>query len=227
MPSNARAILFDMDGTLVDSEAHTDVSIAAVMRRYGVDGARLPANDTRGRTWTHVVTTLQKRFPAALARADAAALESELVDDWGARVVGRVEPIPGSADAVRAAAAVARVAVVSSSPRDLVVRIVAALGVLDRVATVVAAEDVAHAKPAPDCWLEAARRLDVAPQACVVVEDARAGLVAAKAARMTTRLVLHRCAEPQECRALADDAFDHYASLPCTYWSELVARGAP
>ena len=213
-----RAVLFDMDGTLVDSEGQTDAAIAVVMARHGVAGASLPPNETRGRTWTDVVRALAARYPTPKT------LERELVDEW-ARHIDAVTAIPGAADAVRAAAAVTgNVAVVSSSPRPLVERVLANLGVRDAVRVVVGAEDVAHPKPAPDCFLAAARALDVAPAACLVIEDARAGLTAAKAAGMQTRVVLHACAEPELCRALADDAFVDYAALPPTYWRDLAGR---
>jgi sugar-phosphatase len=207
-----------MDGTLVDSEGETDAAIAAVLARHGVKGAHIPASETRGRTWTDAVRFIVAKYALVV---DAAALERELVAEWAERVVGHVDQIPGAADAVRAAAATKRVAVVSSSPRDLVERIVTSLGVRAHVSAIVGADDVDHPKPAPDCWLLGARRLNVEPRDCVVVEDSKAGLAAARAAGMKTRLVLHRCAEVDACKALADESFAHYAALSSTYWSSL------
>jgi HAD superfamily hydrolase (TIGR01509 family) len=214
-----RAVLFDMDGTLVDSEGETDAAIAAVLAKHGVPDAHIPASETRGRTWTDAVRFLIAKY--ALTNVDAASLENELVADWAKRVVGHAEQIPGSADAVRAVSSTKKVAVVSSSPRHLVERIVTSLGIRECVSAIVGAEDVTHPKPAPDCWLLAAKQLNVEPRDCVVVEDSLAGLAAARAAGMHTRLVLHRCAEVDACQRLADESFAHYAALSSTYWTSL------
>ncbi len=228
------AVLFDMDGTLVDSEGQTDAAVAAVMARFGHAGASLPPSQTRGRTWGDIARALRARYGALDVDDDA--LGGALVDAWSADVDG-MAPIPGAADAVRAAAAVAPVAVVSSSPRALVERLLDKLGVRDAVSVVVGAEDVAHPKPAPDCFRAGLDRLARAAAsagagsegdalsagACVVFEDSSAGLEAARAAGMRTRLVLHRCAEPDVCLGLADDAFAHYAALPAGFWRELMS----
>jgi HAD superfamily hydrolase (TIGR01509 family) len=75
-------------------------------------------------------------------------------------------------------------AVASGGRRDLVVSTLEAVGIAGWFPVVVAAEDVAHPKPAPDVFLEAARRLGVAPQSCTVYEDGELGLEAARAAGM-------------------------------------------
>jgi beta-phosphoglucomutase len=77
-----------------------------------------------------------------------------------------------------------RQAVASSAPRLNVEVVVRALGLADRFGALVAAEDVEHGKPAPDVFLAAAARLDVTPARCVVVEDAAAGVEAARRAGM-------------------------------------------
>ncbi len=77
--------------------------------------------------------------------------------------------------------------------RRLITRTLAALGITDWFAAVVAAEDTARHKPEPDVFLEAARRLDADPAACTVYEDTDIGLEAARRAGMTpsTCALLH------------------------------------
>ena len=220
--TGARAFLFDLDGTLVDSEGQTAAAIALVMARHGVVDARLPHDETRGRTWTDVVAALAARYPRAFAPVARAAIERELVDAW-AGLVQDVTPIPGAVAALSLARAHGRVAVVSSSPRALVERLLTQIGARASVEVVVAAEDVTAPKPAPDGFLRAARALDVPPPQCVVFEDSRAGLTAARGAGMRAILVLHRCGEPEACRPLATSTIEHFAALPVSFWAELAA----
>ena len=123
--------------------------------------------------------------------------------------------VPGAAPAIRACAERVMVAVVSSStPRAGVERLLATLGVREVVHAIVGAEDVLRPPPDPALLLEAAARCYADPRHCVVVAAGQAVLVAARAAGMHTRLVLDRCAEPELCRPLADEAFTQFATLP-------------
>jgi sugar-phosphatase len=219
-----QAALFDLDGTLMDSEPLTDLAIAEAMASRGFPGVLLPPEHTRGHTWQDIVGTLARGYPGLAT----AGLEAELAERWIAASEG-IAPIPGSPDAVRAAAAHLRLAVVSSSPRAVIDAFLERLGVADLVAPSarIGSEDVVHGKPAPDAFLLAARRLGVAPDRCVVFEDASAGLTAARAAGMATVLVLHACAEPDRCRALADRAIADFRGLDAEHWQRLAERGLP
>jgi len=95
-------------------------------------------------------------------------------------------------------------AVASSSEPEVIAAVIQALGLRGLFRAVVSAEEVPHGKPAPDVFLEAARRLDVAPARCLVIEDSAAGVRAAKAAGMTC--VAIPCAET---RHLDFSAADH------------------
>lgn len=223
-----RAILFDLDGTLVDSEGQTDAAIASVIanvvgRADLPEGPKLPLppHETRGRTWTDIVKALQARFPSLLL-LDSAAVERDLVTSWAADVDGMV-PIAGARDAVKnAAAAFPRaVAVVSSSPRAMIERLLLHIGVVDHIELVVGAEDIAEPKPAPACFLLAAKRLGVDPANTLVFEDSTAGLRAANAAGASSVAVLAKCAEREQCIALATTHIEDYRSLAPDYWAGL------
>ena len=75
-------------------------------------------------------------------------------------------------------------AVVSGSPRDSVILTLTHLGIFDRFDVILGADDYAHGKPAPDCFLKAAQLLKIEPQECLVFEDADLGIQAAEAAGM-------------------------------------------
>jgi len=98
---------------------------------------------------------------------------------------GGLAPLPGAAEWLRRLGDAGwRQAIASSAPRlniDVVLRV---LGLAHRFGALVAAEDVRHGKPAPDVFVTAAARLAVAPERCVVVEDAEAGIEAARRAGM-------------------------------------------
>jgi HAD superfamily hydrolase (TIGR01509 family) len=217
-----RALLFDLDGTLVDSEEQTDQSIAHVMAAHGFPGVRLPASETRGRSWPDVVAALRVRHAIGAAPAQ---IEEELLARWNA-LLAEVQPLPGAVAAVREAARYYSLAVVSSSPHAVIDRFLMQLGLNDAVAAGarIGSDNVKRHKPDPEGFLLAAWRLGASPADCVVFEDSVAGLQAARAASMRSVAVLHACAAPDQCRALADESVVHYASLPGDYWSSLSAR---
>lgn len=166
------AFLFDMDGTLVNSMAVVDRVWRAWAGRHGIAGDPLMAA-VHG---VRAIETIRRFAPAGVdAEAETEALTQAEIDD----VEGLVE-IGGAAEFLARIPA-GRWALVTSAPRALALRRLEAAGIpLPEV--VITAEDVAHGKPAPDCFLAAADRLGVAIGDCLVWEDSPAGLAAADAA---------------------------------------------
>jgi sugar-phosphatase len=214
-----QALLFDMDGTLIDSESQTDAAIAEVMRRHGIGSAALPPHETRGRTWSDIVAALRARYGV-----NVATLEDELAVAW-ADMVKNVEPIRGAPAALQRAHELFEVSVVSSSPRALIEKLLAQLDVARFVDVIVGAEDVTRFKPDPEGFLRAARLLGAAPPACVVFEDSSAGMLAARRAGMASVLIKQVCAEPGVCAALATAACSDYSALAPDFWARLAAEG--
>jgi HAD superfamily hydrolase (TIGR01509 family) len=216
-----RALFFDLDGTLVDTETHTDEAIDAVVARRGVTGFALPPAETRGRTWVHVAEVIRARTQIDVPTS---VLSAELLAYWNAATAD-VEPIPGAPEALRAAAArKLKLAVVSSSPRAVIERVLEKLGVahlVDQRARI-GGDDVRNGKPDPEGFLMAARALGVDPDDALVFEDSRAGLVAAQAAGMRSMFVTCCAGDVAENAALATASFTHYGTLPSTFWDQLV-----
>ena len=109
------------------------------------------------------------------------------------------EPAPridGAVEAVRRIAKDRPVAIGSSSHRAVIDAALTAIGLTDAFDVVVSSDEVEHGKPAPDVYLEVARRLGVAPAATLVVEDSRNGVLAAKAAGMTVVLIPNHSVPP-------------------------------
>ncbi len=220
-----RALLFDMDGTLIDTETQTDDAVAVVAARYGVEGLRLPHAETRGRTWTHVAETMRARTGIG---ASAAELAAAMLEYWS-EAVQQAPGIPGAAQAVRAATeAGLQVAVVSSSPRSVIRYFVEKLGVGDCVgdAARIGADSVRRGKPDPEGFLLAARTLGTEPAASLVFEDSQAGLLAARAAGMRSMFITCCAAEIPQNSKLATAAFTNYEVLPAGFWADLAAGTA-
>lgn len=217
-----RALLFDLDGTLINTEMHTDATVSVVMARYGIADFSLPHTETHGRTWTHVAETIRDRTGIEVP---AKQLAAALLDYWSG-AVKEVQAIPGAPQAIHAAVAAGlKVAVVSSSPRSVIDYFVGKLGVDDCIGAHarIGAESVRVGKPDPECFLLAARALKVDPTEAVVVEDSQAGLLAARAAGMRSLFVTCCAADIPENSARATASFTHYETLPPRFWAELAA----
>lgn len=188
-------MLFDLDGTLVDSEPHWWQATVSVARTLGVELGPADTPHVLGRTVEDTAAHLLSaapppRFPE---RATPAQLTADLIrlltDSFAQRVEQGVELIPGATALLHElAAARLPTALVSASPRSIVDLVLPRLG--HRFAQVVAAEDTTRGKPYPDPYLEAARRLRADPSHCVAIEDSPTGVTAATSAGCRV-LVVH------------------------------------
>ena len=168
----AKAFLFDLDGVLVDSRAVVERTWrrwAAERHPIDVDKLLHIAHGRRARD------TLRIMAPSLANDQEVAWLDAtELVDVEGLRV------IPGARELVTTLPR-DRWAIVTSCGRDLARLRLSAVGI-PMPDIMVVAEDSKRGKPAPDCYLLGAERLGVAPEDCIVFEDAPAGITAGKAA---------------------------------------------
>ena len=174
------AVIFDCDGTLVDSERLAQRSWTEVLRRYGYE---LTAEDTAalfGRPYPSIYDYLAERVTILPGRS---ALWDEFARIMFELVSTELETFPDAAATVRALAAQGvPLAVASSSPRDRLDHTLAASGLADLFGVVIAGDEIEHGKPEPDIFLAAAAGLGVRPGSCVVVEDSPPGVAAACAA---------------------------------------------
>ena len=222
MPAAApiQAVLFDLDGTLVDSEIHTDTAIRVVAERHGVPGFSLDHTETRGRTWQHVADVMRVRTGIA---ADLSALADELLSYW-TEIAADVSPVPGSPDAIREAARSLRLAVVSSSPKPVIDAFLGKLGIADCIgpAARIGGDMVARSKPDPEGFLKGARALGAEPSASLVFEDSQAGLLAARAAGMRSMFITCCAADVPGNTPLATATCTDYRSLPAQFWARIA-----
>lgn len=166
------AMLFDMDGTVLNSIAATERAWTRWSERLGLD-ARAVLRDIHGRRAADTVRGLN--MPALDVDAEAAEImRMEMADTEG------VEPVPGVREFLRSLPD-GRWAIVTSAPRELAVVRLEAAG-LEVPEIVVTADDISRGKPDPSGYQLAARQLRVSISDCVAFEDAAAGIQAAEAA---------------------------------------------
>ncbi|MEV8148727.1 HAD-IA family hydrolase [Arthrobacter sp. NPDC080073] len=174
-----RAVLFDMDGTLVDSTAIVEQVWSEFAGRYGLDIEEI----LRTSHGVQAKDTVRRFAPAG---ADIDALAEELGQMERIRTDGIVA-LPGAAELLRSLPADA-VAMVTSADRILAAVRMQAAG-LEMPATTVTSEAVTRGKPDPEGYLAAAALLGAEPADVVVFEDAPAGIASARAAGMRTVVV--------------------------------------
>lgn len=170
------ALLFDLDGTLLDSDPLHHAAFADLLAE-------------RGRTLTieeYRATVMGQHNPDLLARMFPGE-DMSVIDRKEAmfrdRLADSVEPLPGIHALLDwAESEDAGVAVVTNAPRDNAAAMLAATSLAHRLPTVVVGDECARAKPYPDPYQEAMRRLGVTPSRSVAFEDSRSGLRAARAA---------------------------------------------
>ena len=177
------AAIFDMDGVLTDSEPLINEAAIAMFAERGLAVASAEFRPFVGMGEDRYIGGVAEAHGIRLDVADAKRRTYEL---YFALARERLRAFPGAIELVRACRDCSlRVALASGGDRVRVTANLDAIGLpVASWDAVVAAEDAARKKPAPDLFLAAARALGVAPSACVVIEDALNGVRAAKAAGM-------------------------------------------
>jgi beta-phosphoglucomutase len=177
------AVLWDLDGTLVDSEEYHWIAWRDTMAAEGVTITHDQFLETFGWRNDAIIPRLLGRdvSPEHIAQIGEAKEES-----YRALVRSRgLAPLPGVADWIeRLKREGWRQAIASSAPRKNIDTVLEVLGMENEFQAIVSAEDVERGKPDPQVFLVAARRLGVKPARCIVVEDAAAGIEAARRAGM-------------------------------------------
>jgi HAD superfamily hydrolase (TIGR01509 family) len=188
------AVIFDLDGVIVDTEIWWDEVRAEYAHGHGRDWTEEDRHAVMGAnspTWSRIMA---QRLDLALPPK---VIESAIVAAMVARYQQRGAPaIPGAVDAVRRVALQRPVAVASSAHPDVIAAALEGTGLASVFSAVVSSDEVALGKPDPAVYLEAARRLGVEPARCLVVEDSLNGLRAGRAAGMTVALVPNRSIPP-------------------------------
>ncbi len=181
--SQLQAVIFDMDGVIVDSESRHEQAYLEVVRELGYgDTHGLRFADYVGRADDVLWLDFIARHKPPQTFAELLALKTQRVVD----LIRRDQPLFNGVSGLVAKLAARYALALASGSERRVVEAVLQLKDLGRFfSTVVTNSDVQHGKPAPDIFLRAAELLQVRPQACCVIEDSKPGIAAGLAAGMT------------------------------------------
>jgi HAD superfamily hydrolase (TIGR01509 family) len=183
----AQAVIFDMDGVLVDSEPFGFEAMRRMVARYGLGYSEQENAEFLGRTTLESCRILKARHGLPDA---AETLADFYIEGMLAQIEEGPVPMPGVPDVLeRVRAGGYRLALASSAELRVIHANLTALALGPLFEAVVSGTQVARGKPAPDVFIAAADRLAVPPNRCLVVEDSRNGLLAAKAAGMICAVV--------------------------------------
>ena len=208
---SVEAVVFDLDGVLVDSEHVWDEVREELARERGGrwhEGAQRDMMGMSSPEWSrymHDVIGLEEPPDE---------ISAEVVRRLAARYREKLPLIPGAREAVLRLAERWPLAVASSSNRPIIDLVLERSGLDSAFQAIVSSEEVARGKPAPDVYLEAARRLGVAPARCAAVEDSHAGILSAKAAGLRVLAIPNRRYPPDpDALAAADDVLSSLDDL--------------
>lgn len=179
MPERLRALLFDLDGTLVHTAAANAAAYGAALREVGVEvGDADLATTAAGRHW-------RQFLPELLARAGSDAEPAVVAERKKAlypSTFGQVRVNDGLVALARSARPRLRAALVTTASAANVAAILDHFALANLFDVVVTGDDVAHHKPAPDAWLRATELLGVEPSSCLAFEDSAIGIESARCA---------------------------------------------
>jgi HAD superfamily hydrolase (TIGR01509 family) len=194
-PDDFEAVIFDLDGVLVDSEIWWDEvrkDWAAAHDRTWTAEDRAAVMGANSIAWARIM-----RDRLDLHELEIDTIVRDIIDGVVARYEREGPPvIDGAVETVRRLAERYPLAVASSAHHDVISAALDATELRDAFDAIVSSDDVDHGKPAPDVYLEAARRLGARAAGCLVVEDSLNGVRAGVAAGMTTILVPNEAVPP-------------------------------
>lgn len=183
----SKAVLFDCDGVLVDTETVAVKVAQKVLNEKGVRITAKRASQFVGKADVDFFTEIQKEFPTA-------PLERILLDFRRAyvkQIKQIIRPMPGIVNLVKRLHKTHTLGLVSGSRRNQVDIILETLGIQHHFKVVITQEDCSHFKPHPEPYLIAARKLKTEPRDCIVIEDSKAGIRSARVAGMQVIALQH------------------------------------
>ncbi len=178
-----KAVLFDMDGVIIDSEPiHFEVDILT-MRELGVNISKDELNKYVGTTNEYMLNDLKNKYKIKKSFEEILEYKMELtIKKIKEAKINAILGIPELLISLKSKNI--KTAIGSSSPKELINIVIEKFKLEKYFDCIVSGDEVKEGKPKPDIYLEASKRIGVAPEECIVIEDSRNGVLAAKNAGM-------------------------------------------
>jgi mannitol-1-/sugar-/sorbitol-6-/2-deoxyglucose-6-phosphatase len=214
------AVIFDMDGLLIDSEPLWQDAEVVAFGRVGLRLTRELCAQTMGLRVDDVVRHWRALHPWDSASNDE--VERWIIDEGIELISRRGEPMAGAVEAVTFVRSTGvKVGLASSSPMRMMRAVIERLGLDGAFDCVHSAEYEEYGKPHPAVYLTTARELGVAPTRCLAIEDTLTGLIAARAARMGCVAVPDPAGRDDPRFSIADATLDSLVDLTPEVWARL------
>ena len=180
IPAHIKGLVFDCDGTIADTMPLHYRAWVAALKEHDADFPEAMFYEMAGMPTPRIIQILNERHGWDMPIAETAEIKENMFLD----LLHQVKAIEPVAAIVRAQAGSLPMAVATGGTRAVCARTLDFLGLISYFQAIVTADDVEHGKPAPDIFVEAARRLKIAPELCMAFEDADLGVQAAHDAGM-------------------------------------------
>jgi HAD superfamily hydrolase (TIGR01509 family) len=213
MPPPFYAVTFDLDGVLADSEPWWNQIDAKLLAEHGVSYRGEYHRNVLGVSYRVAVEFYKNAFHISASVEELMRRRGEIATDFFANRVGLFPSAKTTLERLREMKLHLAVATssVSTSARPFLER----TGIRSLFCVVVTGDEVQHGKPHPDIYLRATKKLRIAPEACLVIEDALTGIAAAKAANMRVAAIPDiRFVDPREYEMKADYVLATLSEIP-------------
>ncbi len=180
--SNTRAVIWDMDGVIADTASYHLKAWQYVFQKKRVS---YTDSDFRRKFGQRNDTIIRAALGEKISQSELDAIANDKEENYRQRVRQHIKPLPGALELLRALEEHGfSVALASSAPMENIQLVIRGLGIENSFQAIVSGREVKEGKPSPQGFLLAAKKLGVEPKNCIVIEDAVAGVAAAKRAGM-------------------------------------------
>jgi HAD superfamily hydrolase (TIGR01509 family) len=220
--TNISAVIFDMDGTLVDSEVFTESAVKMLCGELGINNADIDCSAFDGVSWENIGKAIIRHYPSLAGKQDIAGRLHHIYH----RMLKNNPPslIKKARETVIAAHTLMPTAIVSSSNRVSIEETIRRMEITAHINYYAGCEDYNKSKPAPDSYLKAAEILQTAVTECLVFEDSIVGIQAARRAGMQVVAVTHSSSHIARITRMADMAIRDFSELAEDFFQQVINR---